>query len=271
MNPLVKPLCVFVKFYFRQRQLNDPSGARGPVTFSSYTLILLVIAYLQHLNLVPNLQSDEIVQSARVPRRKFWSRPRQNIRRKTVHVSASTGWDTTYAERIPKDFQWTPAVIPGGVAELALGFFNYYGRFFEPENEVVAIASGGSFRRARPIRSFTEAAHGKKKTQLAPSEKDATALEETLGADRRNEGNGGDENEAEEDPEVTRASRSSSPVAYGRFSEPYDWQDQNIVVQDPFILTRNTARNVGVDIATIFRQVSLIVCSRDEALSNIFL
>lgn len=73
MNPLVRPLSVFIKFWAKQRGLNDPSGT--PTTFSSYTLILLVISYLQHLDLLPNLQDPELIASTGTAPNRFFSTP----------------------------------------------------------------------------------------------------------------------------------------------------------------------------------------------------
>jgi hypothetical protein len=83
LHPLVRPLCVFLKFWAKQRGLNDPSGHQGPVTFSSYTLILLVIAYLQTIDVLPNLQDPKLIAEANVPRTRFYSTPKV---RKAKHV-----------------------------------------------------------------------------------------------------------------------------------------------------------------------------------------
>ncbi len=38
---LVRPLIFFVKQWAKMRELNDPSGSKGPASFSSYTLALM--------------------------------------------------------------------------------------------------------------------------------------------------------------------------------------------------------------------------------------
>ncbi|GAA97503.1 uncharacterized protein L969DRAFT_14156 [Mixia osmundae IAM 14324] len=64
ISPIMRPLCVFVKFWSKRRELNDPAGQAGKKSFSSYALILLVIAYLQQLGELPNLQDMAEVMRA---------------------------------------------------------------------------------------------------------------------------------------------------------------------------------------------------------------
>lgn len=65
---------------------------------------------------------------------------------------------------------------------------------------------------------------------------------------------GGDRKTTQNRPRAD--SRSSSPIPYGDFSEPDKWTEHLLVVQDPFILTRNCAGNVRPDWVDELRIVS---------------
>ena len=53
----MRPLIHALKLWASAQDLNDPSGAAGPATMSSYCLTLLAIGYLQQRGHLPNLQS----------------------------------------------------------------------------------------------------------------------------------------------------------------------------------------------------------------------
>jgi hypothetical protein len=247
-------LSVFVKFWAKQRRLNDPSGEHGAVTFSSYTLILLVIAYLQTLSLVPNLQSSDLITAANVRPSMFYTRPRQSRNRKNPKTIPSTGWDTTFVERVPN---WTPK--DASLEALARGFFNYFANEFDVESQVVSIANGEPFERQNKFQDFFT------KEQAAPvarsqplGDGEMSSAEETRQAWEDNalaalaEMDDRTPTMVEETP---ADSRSSSPEEYGEFVEPTNWVHK-FVVQDPFILTRNTAMNVMPDNVDRLRSVS---------------
>lgn len=44
---LLRPLLVVIKRWAKSHNLNDPSGSSGPISFSSYALVLMTIGYLQ--------------------------------------------------------------------------------------------------------------------------------------------------------------------------------------------------------------------------------
>lgn len=264
LHPSIRPLCVFIKFWASQRDLNDPSGQAGPVTFSSYTLILLVIAYLQSISLVPNLQAADLIAQQGVERRRFFSTPKARIRRGKLNgIKGSTGWDTTFVEKVPG---WEVQEV--GLKELARGFFDYYGRQFQGEEEVVSIQNGAPFPRSTPFFTLLdelEAEVQQKATlgdgQVSTQEQRRQDAEDDLLADFAREV------EREKDPtaaaaaeelerdEVKAASRSSSPFLYEEFDEPGIWSRRPLVVQDPFDLTRNTAGNIESDIMEAFQKV----------------
>ncbi|GAA5953423.1 hypothetical protein JCM21900_005659 [Sporobolomyces salmonicolor] len=264
LHPLVRPLSVFIKFWAKQRGLNDPAGRI--ITFSSYTLILLVIAYLQRINLLPNLQNDDLIARTSTPRQRFFSTPKAYGRRgKLKHLIRSVGWDVTFVEHENPPKECEPA--QADLVELARGFFHYWADEFEMSREVVSISNGQPFERKR---TFPPPKPPKEKmAEVKPVEEDQG---EVSLADRRRQE---DEDEAlalfaaeaqsaaeppVDDPRAELdaiaaqdeaadppASRSSSPVEFEEFVEPENWAEHMLVVQDPFILTRNCAGNVHPD------------------------
>ncbi|KAJ3843612.1 hypothetical protein F5878DRAFT_257420 [Lentinula raphanica] len=56
-QPLLRPMLAFIKSWAKPRGLNKPGISDGPPTFSSYAFAVMTIAYLQSINLVPNLQA----------------------------------------------------------------------------------------------------------------------------------------------------------------------------------------------------------------------
>lgn len=74
LNPIVRPFLIFLKVWAKQRRLNDPSGQKGLMSLSSYSLVLMAIAYLQHAGIVPNLQEHALISQHGVSRQTFWSK-----------------------------------------------------------------------------------------------------------------------------------------------------------------------------------------------------
>ncbi|GJN93279.1 hypothetical protein Rhopal_006326-T1 [Rhodotorula paludigena] len=282
LHPLVRPLCVFVKFWAKQRGLNKPSGS--PTTFSSYTLILLVIAYLQRLDLLPNLQDPTLIAQTGTAPQRFFSTPKAHG--KPGHLKKilrSVGWDVTFVEYDTPPEGYAPR--EADLAELARGFFDYYGQAaegpegaaggFRPEVEIVSVWHGAPLARQRRFQSQADAdrARSAREKELeresgvdAAERRRQEAEDEAVAAfaaegepqwQQQEEGQQqgvGDSHVAdldalEQQPGAAERpdSRSSSPVAYEEYDEPERWAEHLLVVQDPFILTRNTAGNVLPD------------------------
>ncbi|TKA50951.1 hypothetical protein B0A53_05732 [Rhodotorula sp. CCFEE 5036] len=266
LHPLVRPLSVFIKFWAKQRGLNDPSGT--PTTFSSYTFILLVIAYLQHVDLLPNLQDADLIASTGTERNRFFSTPKARARRSRVdRIVRSVGWDVTFVE-----YETTPegyAAPAANLVDLARGFFHYYADEFDMERTAVSVWNGAGLERQRPfgtkkpvdtelvealarngdlspaevLRQREEdadlSAFAAEGTAAATTEPDLDSLAADLDALRQ-------EDRAQHAPAEPN-SRSSSPIEYEEYEEPERWADNLLVVQDPFILTRNCPGNVAPD------------------------
>ncbi|KAI5476739.1 hypothetical protein MNV49_007329 [Pseudohyphozyma bogoriensis] len=292
LSTFLKPLCVLIKFWARQRDLNDPSGSNGVPTFSSYTLILLVIAYLQSLSVLPNLQDEALIASTGTKRTTFWTRPKVT-RGKKSKVFGGTGYDTTFVEVESLKGLWKGKEVEGGLLELAKGFFEYYGTVLEVESVAVGVQSGGTFERERkwseqvpkgqkPKRGGKEKAKklnggevvSGAREQAPVDSTDATAstdepLDDTLpspasttnvplpaiaDADPSPSTEVEVEDEQPSSDPFPGASRSSTPVTYGEFAEPLPWATQKLVVQDPFLLSRNTAQNAAPLVIDAFRE-----------------
>ncbi|KAK4699619.1 hypothetical protein P7C70_g6642, partial [Phenoliferia sp. Uapishka_3] len=139
LHVAVRPLCVFIKTWAKQREMNDSAGEKGPFSFSSYTLILLTIAYLQTLELLPNLQDPFLIAKSAIERSRFWTCPRvwsaKGPRKR--HVESSIGWDVTFVEHAVVKRHAKPLEL----RELARGFFEYYTEF-DVQRKVVSIQNG---------------------------------------------------------------------------------------------------------------------------------
>lgn len=62
---LLRPFIHVIKSWAKARNLNDPSGEHGIPTLSSYSWVLICIAYLQSGGFLPNLQDPSLVAKAR--------------------------------------------------------------------------------------------------------------------------------------------------------------------------------------------------------------
>ncbi|GAA5863043.1 hypothetical protein JCM3774_001402 [Rhodotorula dairenensis] len=273
LHPLVRPLSVFIKFWAKQRGLNDPSGT--PTTFSSYTLILLVIAYLQRVDLLPNLQDPDLIASTGTERNRFYSTPKARARRSRVdRIVRSVGWDVTFVE-----YETTPdgyAASEVNLVDLARGFFHYYADEFDMERTAVSVWKGSPLERQRPFGTKKPSAIDAELVEALAQNGDLSAAEvlrqrdedadlsafavataestaEPAGApdldslaadlDALRQDDAQQRRQAAAEPN----SRSSSPIEYEEYEEPERWADNLLVVQDPFILTRNCPGNVAPD------------------------
>ncbi|KAK4052792.1 hypothetical protein OIV83_002079 [Microbotryomycetes sp. JL201] len=280
LHELIRPFCVFVKFWAAQRGLNDPSGQDGPISFSSYTLLLLVIAYLQKTGVVPNLQDPRLIELKGLERKLFWSRPKPYIKHGVVlSVTRSIGWDVTFVERL-STYELEQATNLT-LKTLAAGFFKFYAEF-DWTKFAVSVKNGQSLERERPYedeisrlrkdrrREVEEFARASAETGRDPDEDDDEEEDEDdddagdkvvyeppkqkeSGLDDDTHRNGQDLADVlEAKARYDDSSRSSSPIAYGEFEEPERWESRLIVTQDPFDLTRNTCGNVEPDVAEKF-------------------
>lgn len=272
LSPVVRPLCVFVKFWAKQRRLNDPAGASGLTSFSSYTLVLLTISYLQSLKILPNLQDQTLIADLNIKRRQFFTRPKKASGRKSrqaVYASGGIGWDITFVEaREYLAARGGEAVVPPSVGELARGFFEYYTSAFAMDKDVASISSGGVFERKSVNRPPSPPKLSMDKLNIADGKEVAVEVEEEDQQSpeeirRQKDEDAALQAMAEEDgrapakPMVVDAVTSTVLPGSPDFVQPAVWTQQ-LIVQDPFILTRNTALNVTDQIVDTFIGVSTV-------------
>lgn len=276
LNRLVRPLAVFVKFWAKQRGLNDPSGSEGQTSFSSYTLILLLIAFLQTRGILPNLQSEELIEAMQVEPTRFFSTPKRGMgrNRTKAKITPSVGWDTTFVEGLEEHPEvWRGAEVDGDLPlrDLAKGFFEWFvgdedgsQPGLDMNHHVVSIRSGGLLPRqseypppnsGQPRQNGNGLGNGLRdplpEGAIAPEDELRQSVEDlaiTAFAQQ-------DEPTAPLPPTPSRPqdSRSSSPIAVGHFTaEPANWAARPLVVQDPFLQERNCAGNIIPEVVETF-------------------
>lgn len=143
---------------------NDPAGNDGPTTLSSYSITLLLLAYLQTIQHLPNLQSPALIAHAGTAPSHLWARPkvsrpkRFNAKRAKRAAARNDAvekepeapppprvcCDTTFVTQPPDD-AWAQADV--GMAAALLGFFDFYaaeeGAGFAYASQIVSVAEGG--------------------------------------------------------------------------------------------------------------------------------
>ncbi|OAV89159.1 hypothetical protein PTTG_28780 [Puccinia triticina 1-1 BBBD Race 1] len=165
LSPLVfRALGMAVKQWAKARGFCDPSGRNGPISASSYTLILLLIAYLQAINHLPNLQDPEYIQHLcghpcpdLIRIIKTPVQPAKPLKPPAPRPSPSLqAINTSFVPAPPAPFHWTqahsadrigdPAGLNRLVAQLLLGFFAFYDAF-DFRSYIVSIRDGRPLRR----------------------------------------------------------------------------------------------------------------------------
>lgn len=167
-HPLVRPFLVFLKTWAKQRNLNDSAGMKGPISLSSYSLILMAIAYLQHAGLVPNLQDLQHIKHANQPRVAFWTKiPNKDAkgRRRGRYLGdyKAMAVETTFVQAMPPGSGWKCRFAQSEsssqdtqVVNLIEGFFEYY-LGFPLEDQTVSIWNGAPLPRQQGFSGPTDA------------------------------------------------------------------------------------------------------------------
>lgn len=239
---IVRPLTFFLKHWFLARGMNDPSGKSGAMSFSSYSIALMVIQFLQVQGMLPNLQDARLIESLSIPRAYLWSRPRQTGYRQNAPstIIPPQRYDVTFATTSGIDHrQMVIDVTPHHeeqsiddlfarkLGDLLMGFFHYYAKF-DFRQQVISISSGAPVELQTP--GF-DPDFG----LLADSDDDS--LHEEL------EGLQLDVSPREASKVKGSANDWINP-AMADYVQPAEWCKDEIVIQDPLITNRNTAKNV---------------------------
>jgi hypothetical protein len=161
-----RPLATALKHWAKCRGLNDPSGSSGPTTLSSYSIVLLLLSYLQVKGHLPNLQDPALIEQTGVAPTFLWARPAKqksagkkskaskrhqgalvgapvDVQQAPLHVRCETTFVPAYAAFRAQVSELAPLTLDAGLR----GFFAYYAAF-DFENTVVALAASGTMPRA---------------------------------------------------------------------------------------------------------------------------
>ncbi|KAG0145846.1 hypothetical protein CROQUDRAFT_549527 [Cronartium quercuum f. sp. fusiforme G11] len=218
---LFRPLGMAIKLWAKARGLCDPSGATGPPSASAYTLILMLVSYLQEVGQLPNLQDERAI--AEIGRRSsFFTFPVKRCHRKTrkQKQAGAEEHDTSFAPR-PVE-AWAPkqeAVLE----ELFVGFFAYYARF-NFAGLVISIRNGGPCERRK-------AAGTSSSSKYSPDSKEGEKLQGSL------------ETKTKKQKRKKNRRHLSTLIPPGA-PDYYGWEEP-MAVEDPFIRSRNTCKNIG--------------------------
>lgn len=244
---LVRPLIFFLKHWFSRRELNDPAGQRGPMTFSSYTIALMALQVLQTEGLLPNLQSPELLDSLKIRPDYLYSRPRRPRRGKkgrqdvVEDVSPPRKYNVTFAsyQTVLADAYKKKALEFGGsgaasppvkgqdfsadwlLGRMLASFVRFYAQL-DRHAQAISVLSGAPLQRPtapKPRHVFFQS------------------------ASEDGDSNSGDD--VVEDPMTPAPLATLNARAPGNGHADV-WADDDLVVQDPFIVDRNTTRNIKV-------------------------
>ncbi|SPC61231.1 uncharacterized protein UHOD_01380 [Ustilago sp. UG-2017b] len=246
---IVRPLIFFLKHWYSQRELNDPAGKRGSMTFSSYTIALMALQVLQIEGLLPNLQSTDLLNRINVRPNFLYSRPKrprrrgngrhdliqetvtppqkynvafassqidvEQYRKRAIEISNSDALATT---------EGTQASSTDRVLGKALASFVRFYATLDRRSQVISVVNGAPSQRKR-------SSQGHHVLFDSASEDEA-------------EINGNEREEEVAFESQQSASRDAEGRAAVRAEQADVWEGDELVVQDPFITDRNTSRNI---------------------------
>ncbi|CAH7669260.1 expressed protein [Phakopsora pachyrhizi] len=182
LNPgMFRPLGLVIKLWAKARGIGDPSARSGTASLSSYSLILMLIGFLQSRGFLPNLQSPENLRGLKrnyiyTLDGHFGGKYKVFRRRSTDNTPSNpsndtqSGWryatrssfndsmeeneivanDVTFVEKPPHEWRNPNEILPKN-SDLLLGFFDYYSDFDFKQN-MVSIRNGQPEKRPKPFR-----------------------------------------------------------------------------------------------------------------------
>jgi hypothetical protein len=166
-------------------------------TLSSYSLTLLLIAYLQTISHLPNLQSPELISLSCTPTSYLWARPKVVKARKgkgrrkqndappivpdETPSPPRVYCDTTFIIHLPEAARWTQTKFE--LVETLVGFFEFYAQFSWEEN-IVSISEGGVVPRAK---KWKEPLVSAKKPRKTKKERQEEAMKKREEAEKKDE------------------------------------------------------------------------------------
>lgn len=230
-----------LKLWAKAFDLNDPSGANGPPTMSSYCLTLMAIAYLQSRRVLPNLQANV---RARVPNDNVTEEP------DTVWI----GWGKDQGTKAHVGFDRSPPAgwtcgEPNLTAAQALrDFFSFFNKSqsasadksnifagepdflpgvgkFEYDSEILSVVQGGVAPRAR-VQGISNREDANLRQRLIDEGMDLEQVKVVM--QKRKE----------------EAERKEAEIGKGdKGIQPRLWEDKVLVVQDPFLWSKVSLRS----------------------------
>ncbi|KAL9644295.1 hypothetical protein ABK040_005756 [Willaertia magna] len=127
----IKPLIFNIKKWAKQRHINDPPSG----SLSSYSYVLMIIQYLQSLDIVPSLQNLVVDKE-------------QLISKEDIPLPHNVNaYNTKYFGNLqklheiwqPSNQEQTKSLLLG---DLLFGFFEYYATKFNFDNQTISIKNG---------------------------------------------------------------------------------------------------------------------------------
>lgn len=238
---VLRPMIYALKLWAKGFDLNDPSGARGAATLSSYCLTLMAIAYLQHHGVLPNLQASVKAEV-----------PSDNTREEVDTVWVGWGKDQGIKAHIGFDRSpppgWKPATTLTA-ADAVRGFFSYFNRYkkdnknsndgkvkgedktqstdrLDYDTNIVSILQGGIAKRLRPP-GGSNREEAQLRSQMIKDGQSEAVVKEFFKKRR--------EEQDEKDTWIGKGDKDMQPRA---------WEEKTLVVQDPFLWQKVSCRTV---------------------------
>ncbi|TKY85209.1 hypothetical protein EX895_006289 [Sporisorium graminicola] len=238
---VVRPLIFFLKHWYSRCDLNDPAGKHGPLTFSSYTIALMALQVLQLQGVLPNLQSPTLLNTlnirpsflyARLKRQRRARNGRQPVDKdetpaQKYNVTFSIG-DADMEPYRTRAFELSADDAATNDANAActksistdrllgrmfVAFVHFYTQF-DRRAQAISVVNGSPLPRS-------------KASQAKHAFFDSASEDDTLPGKL-----------------FPTASRDAEARAALREEHSDIWVGEELVVQDPFIIDRNTSRNI---------------------------
>lgn len=239
---LVRPLIFFLKNWFSRRDLNDPSGKRGNMTFSSYTIALMALQVLQVEGVLPNLQSPSLLKISNIPSNFLFARskrPRRGKANRADGAGTETAGEGAKARQGASEEAPQPQKYNVTFATTQVDLEPYRRKSLElaydgdPTISAEAETSVADRLLGRMLAAFVRFYH------QWDCGAQIVSVAEGLPIKRR---------QASQPRHVLFDSASDEEATEGAESDQADvWGRDVLVVQDPFIIDRNTSRNIKID------------------------
>ncbi|CAO1619470.1 unnamed protein product [Sympodiomycopsis kandeliae] len=282
---LFRPLCYAVKHWLKRRGLNDPSGQAGLPSLSSYSIVIMVIRYLQLNQELPLLQYDDLLEHVQVDKQIQYQSPKPR-RRRAMDPRREPGQLVPRAETQAECYDVTffdPRLRPRSIKEVKKHGWRCWinTKLYDADNlppmdcwdeELREDLQSGGLNGWDVPESIGVGLH---KTDLG-GEEDLSTLGHHLKGfikwlselDKRNsiinidvglvcKVNTWEQRKCfqEAQAEIQKPESERNPhFNYGPLllfdrNQPLEWESNRIITRDPFIRDRNTSKNIGKQIA----------------------